>query len=145
MFVIKGALRHSPCDCIDHLMNLSSRRHLLRKGAVVCLGTVAATGVAMGRNPAETELRRNDPELARILSSYGRTDALKPAGFRTMKVGGRKVRLPVSRIGMRVGNQASFRQSFAKLAELSERVHVAGNTVCLARGGTCYVIENRVA
>ena len=108
-------------------------------------GAAATNGVALGDTEVESALQSVDPDLAKVLGSYGRADHIEQGGFLKVRVGSRTKRLPVSRVGVRVQNQDSFVQSFESLTTLSERVAVEGNTASLARGGTYFVIENHVA
>ena len=124
----------------------NNRRHFIYRTTLALLGLAAGSaGLAAGETEAESTLRGMDRELAHLLRSYGRTHELERGGFQKAAIGAQNRRLPVSRVRVEVRNRASFQASFEKLAGLSVRVHVQGNTARFARAGRYYVIENRAA
>ena len=126
-------------------MKNSTRRNFLSKSTLLTVGAAAGADLALGETEVEHSLKEVDRELARVLRSYGRADVMKAAGYQEVAEGNKTRRLPASQLGVRVRDQASYQASFEKLATISDRVLVKGNTVSFARGGHYFVIENLVA
>lgn len=125
-------------------MKNSTRRNFLSKSSLLTVGAAAGADLALGETEVEHSLKGVDRELASVVRSYGRADVMKAAGYQDVAEGNKTRRLPASQLGVRVRDQASYQASFAKLATISERVMVEGNTVRFARGQRYFILENRV-
>lgn len=122
------------------MMKTNTRRHFLQRGDLAVLGPCSRLWSNRGRVQERGSRAREC--VARL---YGRVEVLERGCFEAVKHGSRTKCLPVSRLGVRVGNPEAFRASFEQLTKLTERVLVEGNTVRFAFKGGYYVVENRVA
>lgn len=105
-----------------------SRRKFLAASASVAGAALA--GPFTSAIPAS--LRALEPPVARILGSYGTPRNIISDGA-------------VTRIDMTVNRFDNYRASFKRFTSLSDRVHVAIDTVTFERNDTTYIITNRLA